>query len=424
MAVIATMVGLVPPAMAQVPLERVTLAEALDRAVQLDPNYVTALGALDNAEWSRRAARLAFVLPSLSAQLDGTRYSRPAFNTGTGALSSIAINARAFASYELLSLRKFTDLEATAAGAEAAQAGVAAQRFQTALATERDFYQVITDRELLRVAEERVQRGRQQLQVGRARVLSGAAVQSDSLTLVLELTQAEIARAQQTVALEVDRAELGRRIGAVGPVDADPGADVSIEPLPLSLGEALSAALEQGPQYRAARQVERQNNALYKGSKSTYLPSVTVNAASQRFDSKFFPGALKISQLQVVVAIPIWNIGQRETAVLQARVNRDVARAIRVDLERAALRDVTQAYQGYTTANEILRLANTEVQAARENYRVQDLRYRSGATTILDIVEAQFRLAQAEGDVVQARFAGRLALAGLEAILGRRLFPR
>ena len=39
-------------------LPRVTLAEAISRATRLDPNYVRALGQVDNAEWGRRAAIL------------------------------------------------------------------------------------------------------------------------------------------------------------------------------------------------------------------------------------------------------------------------------------------------------------------------------------------------------------------------------
>ena len=60
---------------------------------------------------------------------------------------------------------------------------------------------------------------------------------------------------------------------------------------------------------------------------------------------------------------------------------------------------------------------------ARENFRVQQSRYRAGATTILDLLKAQSDLDDAEAVLVQARYATRLALAGLETILGRRLFP-
>jgi outer membrane protein TolC len=55
---------------------------------------------------------------------------------------------------------------------------------------------------------------------------------------------------------------------------------------------------------------------------------------------------------------------------------------------------------------------------------VQQERYRAGATTIIDLITAQVSMAEAEAGLVQARYATRLALAGLEAILGRRLFAQ
>jgi outer membrane protein TolC len=62
------------------------------------------------------------------------------------------------------------------------------------------------------------------------------------------------------------------------------------------------------------------------------------------------------------------------------------------------------------------------VAIAHESFRVQQSRYSAGATTILDLLEAQVNLSQAEAAQVQAQYAVRLALAGLESILGRRLF--
>jgi outer membrane protein TolC len=103
-------------------------------------------------------------------------------------------------------------------------------------------------------------------------------------------------------------------------------------------------------------------------------------------------------------------------------VNRDVTRAVRSDLERVVRRDVTDAYDVYQTSRVAVDLAQVGVTVARETYRMQELRYRSGASTILDLLDAQVNLAQAEAGLAQARYANRLALAGLEAILGRRLF--
>lgn len=401
----------------------VTLAEALRRATRLDPNYVAALGQLDNAEWGRRAARLAFILPAVNAELDLTRYSAEFFNLGTGQPQSSAVTGTLTASYELFHLRKFTDLSATNAGLESAGASELAQRFRTAFLVESDYYGVLASQALDRVAAERLRRAEEQLAVGRARVVSGAAVQTDSLQLVLEVTRARIDRMRAEAALRVARLQLGRGIGEAGPVAAaDPDSVPPLE-LPVTLPDAVTEALAQGPQYRVARANERQAEALLRGRRGEYLPALVLSGANQTFDSKFFPTARNISSVTLSVILPVWNLGQREIAVTQARVNRDVSRAIRADLERGALRDVTEAYEAYRTARGTVDLSALALAAATENFRVQGARYRSGATTILELLDAQISLTQAEADVVQANYATRLALAGLEVILGRRLFP-
>ena len=402
----------------------VTLDQAIERSSRLDPNYVRALGQIDNAAWGRRAARLAFILPSVSLSTDLTKYSSAFFNIGTGTPVSTSVTARVDARYELFSLRKLADLSRTGAELEGAQAEELRARFAAALVAESDYYAVLAARELSRISTDRVRRAVEGLGVARARVASGAAVQSDSLQLVLELSRARLDSLRQEANLRATRLELGRRVGADGPVDAAALDTTPAPDLPLTLSEAVQSALEQGPDYRAARASERAASALLRGRRGEYLPEVNLSAAHNRFDSQFFPNARQVSSITIGVSMALWDGGFREIAITQARTSRDVARAIREDLERGARADVTEAYDAYLTARAAVELSTVAVGVARENYRVQESRYRAGATTILDLLDAQVGLTQAEADLVQARYGTRLALAGLEAILGRRLFTR
>jgi len=406
-------------------LPRITLSDAIRRSARLDPDYVRALGRIDNAGWGRRAAMLAFVLPSVSLGLNETKYSQAFFNPSDPATpTKTLVVGSATANYELFSLRKFAELGRTRAELASAEAGELEQRFQAALETESSYYDVLVNQELARVTAERVARAREGLVVARARVTSGAAVQTDSLQLLLELTRAEVEVLRQRTALRTAQLELGRRVGAAGPVDAAPLDTAPAPELPLTLPEALRSALEQGPQYQAARADERAAEATLKAQRSDYLPTLSIGGLHQRYDTQIFPGAANVSSVTFSLSFPIWNNGKREIEASQARVNRDVARAIRDDLERAVRRDVSQAYEGYQTSRAAVELARVGVTVARENYRMQELRYRAGASTILDLLDAQVNLVQAEADLVQARYQTRLALAGLEAILGRRLFTR
>jgi outer membrane protein len=404
-------------------LPRITLAEALRRSTRLDPDYVQALGQIDNAEWGRRAAMLAFFVPTISVGLDETKYSQEFFNPANPANpTSTLVVGRASANYEIFSLRKFADVSRSKADLASAEAGELEQRFRAALETESSYYDVLVNQELTRVTQERVARARQGLDVARARVTSGAAVQTDSLQLVLELIRAQVEGLRQRNALRTAQLELGRRVGASAPVDAVPADTAPSPALPISLAEAVRIGLDQGPQYRTARANESSADAAVRAERGDYLPVLSIGGVHQRYDTQLFPGASNITSVTFSLSFPLWDNGQREIELSRARVNRDVSRAIREDLERAVRRDVSSAYDTYQTATAAVELARVAVTVAQQSYRMQELRYRSGASTILDLLDAQVSLAEAEAGLVQARYQTRLALAQLEAILGRRLF--
>jgi len=407
----------------------VSLAEALDRSAQLDPNYVTALGRVRTAEWGRRAALVAFVVPAISVRADWTWSSQPLFGgineAGEFVTTKRLVSSQADASIDLFAGgQKFFGYRQANALLDAANAGELAARFAAALQTESDYYAVLAEEELTRTARERVTRAREQFDVARARVRTGAAVQTDSLQLSLELTRASVALLREESALRVARLQLGRRIGVEGPVRAAALDTAPAQPLPFSLADGVRRALAQGPEYRQVRAVERGAQAAVNVQRGAYLPRVSLAAQVFVLDSAFYPNLLSRNQLRLSVSLPIWDNGNREIALSRARAARDVAQALRLDFERAAQRDVGAAYDAYETARAAAALAADAVLVARENFRIQQTRYRSGATTILDLLDAQVNLSDAETALVQARYVTRLALAALEAILGERLFNR
>jgi outer membrane protein len=411
------------PAQATDTLPTVTLAEALRRASGLDPNYVAALGQVDNAAWARRSAFSVFILPSVTLTTSATKYSPPFFNFATLRPAPYSVQAAVSAQYDLFTGgQKLAELTRSANVLEGAHAGELQARFASALLTESDYYAVLSNRELARVARDRARRATEQLAVARARVATGAAVQTDSLQLRLELNRARVALLEQESALRISRLELGRRIGAPGAVDAAAVDTIVMPELPITLADAVTEAASQAPRYRQAAANERAAAASFRAQLGAYLPHASVSWTRTGFDNKFAPSLRTFNALTLNVSFPLWDNVRREIVLSQARVNRDVARAIRDDIERAVQHDVTAAYDGYVTSRASTALAIDGLAVARENFRVQQSRYGAGATTILDLLEAEVNLSEAEAQLVQARYSTRLALAGLEAILGRRLF--
>src|SRR5207302_884768 len=129
----------------------VTLSEALRRATGLDPNYVAALGQVDNAVWARRSAFSVFILPSVTVSAAGSRLNPAGFNflTGSGLLPT-QVTAQLNARYDLfLGGQKLAELSRSGAALEAAHAGELVARFAAAQLTESDYYAVLADAELL-----------------------------------------------------------------------------------------------------------------------------------------------------------------------------------------------------------------------------------------------------------------------------------
>src|SRR5882762_409195 len=111
-------------------LPTVTLAEALRRATGLDPNYVAALGQVDNARWARRSAFAVFLLPAVAVETDATKNIPQFFNFGTLKPESYAVSAQVAMRYDLFTGgQKVAELTRSAAALDGAHAGELQARF-------------------------------------------------------------------------------------------------------------------------------------------------------------------------------------------------------------------------------------------------------------------------------------------------------
>ncbi|MGQ0640512.1 MAG: TolC family protein [Gemmatimonadaceae bacterium] len=399
----------------------VGLAEARRRAAMVDPDAVVARSRVATASWERRSAMTNLFTPTLTGGVSYIRFSEPFFNFGTGAISPNATSATLEARYTVLGAGKLGTLKSSRASLESAELNETAARFQTALATDAAYFAVLADRELARVAADRLKRAEEQFGIARVRVQAGEAIASDSLQLLLEVTRARWGVLSRDSALVTSKLRLGNQIGFSGPADAAVIDSALPPPLPFTEEEAAREMRARGPDVEAARADERRADAVLLAQREQYLPQLSLGYTTGAYDSQLFPSALKRSQLAVTVSLPFWDGGQRELAVARLQGDRNVARAVRNERERSSAERMSHAYHGYLTARAGIELAQVGVAVSTETYRVQRARYREGATTILDLLEAQVALSEADAGLVQARFAARLALAQIEALLGRRV---
>jgi outer membrane protein TolC len=401
----------------------VTLTEAIQRALQVQPAMVAARGEQRNAGAQRRAAYGAF-LPTVMLSSSAIRQTDSSivngFPVGPGDFtynSSLSANLDLFAGFRRLARR--ANAQATV---NAAEASVVDQRFQVTLLTRQAFYNALATEELVRVAQSQVRRAQQQLQISVEKLRAGSATRSDSLRSTVDYGNARIALLEAQANLAAAQATLGRQIGVDQAVRAVPDSVLPVLPDTAAL---RSSPVEHTPQVEKADADARAARASVWDARAPYFPTLNVSwrTSSQGVSQPWmgFDGNRNLNSLTFGLSWTLFNGFAREQAQVTAGVTRDNAEATAADTRRRVTAQLAEQIAVLTTAYEKIDIARANVAAGTEDVRVQNERYRVGAATILDLLTSQAALTTAEKDYVQARFDYLIARATLEALVGHEL---
>jgi outer membrane protein len=420
--------GIVDTATAQ--QRTVTLADAIRRSEQVQPGVVRAAGDVRTAGARRRSAWGAY-LPTISASSSASDFfsegaSRVDPVTGlvtTGNRSNRSLSTSLSASVDLFTgFRRGAEVRAARANENAAGASLVDARFQQALTTTNQFLDALAAAQLLRVRETSVRRAEEQLKVSVAKLRAGSATRSDSLRSLVTLGNARLDQLTTQTDLAAAEANLARLIGETGRVKAaDDTAFYVVMP------EIDSPALRQeveakSPRVQSAAASAAAARANVRASRANYWPSLALSANTGWNGSQVDDYDL-LNQRQVSLSLR-WNLFDgfdRELTVAQREADVDLAEANAADAKRAVQADLELRLAELDAAKARIEITGTSVVAAREDLRVQQERYRLGASTIVDVLTSQEALNQAEVDVVNARFDYLRAKAQLEALIGRTL---
>jgi outer membrane protein TolC len=421
----ASLAGQQTTAPAAAPVE-VTLSEAIDRALQVQPAMVQARGDQRNAGSGMWAAYGEF-LPTVTTGGSYARAGGTRLNTQTNQIVSLpagtTFQGNINASVDLFrGFKRFGDRSAAYATQDAADAGVVNQRFQVTLATKQAFYNALANEELVRVAQSQVTRAQQELQISIDKLHAGSATRSDSLRSTVDYGNARIALLQAQANLATAQANLGRQIGVNQSVRAVP--DSALPELP-DTSVLRTSAVQNSPIVEQAEAQARAAGAQVTINRSSYMPSISAAIGNSysgldapwTSNSKFASGW----SARITASWTLFDGFSRERQMTTARVARDVAEARAADARLQVSAQLTQQLAALQTTYEQISIARDNLAAATEDLRVQNERYRVGAATILDLLTSQAALTQAEVNVVQTRFNYLIARAQVEAVVGRSL---
>lgn len=394
---------------------RLTLPQAVALAESDNPDLALSRHRQQSAAISVEAARGRF-FPSLQGSAAGSEQFLHQPATGEAdryRTASLQLNA------DLNLFNGFADqagLEDSRQQRQATEADLRRQQQTVAFTAASRFIAVLTDGELVQVAEQNL-RSQKDLE-GQIAAFYRAGVRA-----VTDLYQQQAATAQAEFALldarrnlQVDQLQL---LQALGRTPA-----VTVEALPPDT-QALNSALQDLDPARAFDQAlaarpdllarQRQIAAAKqqtRAARAGYLPSLDLQAGSGTSYSSAGGGGSLGGQFDdradasvgLSLAIPIFDRDQTRTSVAQARIGEADAATTLLKLQQQVGLEVGQALADYRRAGQQLATAGRQLDYARQALAASEARYKVGAATWVELSTARTTFVQAEGDEVRARY--------------------
>jgi outer membrane protein TolC len=198
--------------------------------------------------------------------------------------------------------------------------------------------------------------------------------------------------------------------------------DAQLAPPLMGFEEFTRAAEANNPELRAANASLRAAGFDVSAARGGYFPTLTIdyfygidaNHFATRTDGLQNLGFAAVATLN----IPVWNWGANRSKVVQADLKRKQAQRELSLTQRKLLANMRSLYHEAEAARSELELLKSSAELAAESLRLTTLRYQGGEATVLEVVDAQNSLTQAQNNYSDGQLRYRTALANLQTLTG------
>ncbi len=284
------------------------------------------------------------------------------------------------------------------------------------------YVSLLADDELLRVTRDALKTREDSFRLTKLRFDNGASSEVDlrQAEQLLETAKVALAQTQRQKALDENALTLlvGQALPADLPAPLPLGAQQGVTDLPAGLPSDL---LTRRPDVLAAEQQLLAANANIGAARAAFFPriSLTANAgtASTELSGLFKSGTWALTGTASLLQ-PIFDAGRNQANLEVAKVGKDIAIAQYEKAIQTAFREVSDSLAGRATLGEQLRAQAAVANAAQLSFKLADLRYRNGASSYFDVLDAQRTLFTAQQATVQTQALQVQNLVTLYKVLG------
>lgn len=416
-ALVVLLVGASPIAAQTVPaMERVTFDEAIARALAKNPSVAQAATAIVRAEGFLQQAR-AVTWPSLNGAVNTT-----VLDTGRGFDGNVVqprtqTALSADVSMPLLAASRWAAAAQARDQIDIARLSVTDVRKEIASATAEAYLAIITQQRQLEVNQRARETAQAHLDYAQRRLASGAGTRLNELRAAQEVASDD-ARLENT-RLAVRRAQeaLGVLVVADGPVDAAAEPTFDVPPV----GEE-STWMAARPDIQLFTATERAAERVWRDSFKDHFPTVFASFDPQALTPSGLFQPSRTWRLSFSLSQPIFDAGQRQGAALVREAAAAFSRSSLASLQIQARAEVRMAREAVESTERALQIVRLAAQQANEVLGITNTAFQAGATTNLEVIDAQRSARDADAAVAIGEDAVRRARLDLLIALGR--FPQ
>jgi outer membrane protein TolC len=289
------------------------------------------------------------------------------------------------------------------------------------------FYQIIVNRELVKVNEENVRLLEAQLKDQQNRFEAGTVPRFNVLQADVQLhnqipqlitaeNNLRISKLQLAKTLGLD---FQRRRGDSPPLEVI--GDMPYVPRPIELADAIEMGKQRRPFLKQGRANVLNQLQQVRAAAGQYLPNITTTGGGEWVSSPINSSWHDISKgwtALVQGSLPIWDSGAIAGQVIQQRALLSETKITYDDDVRQVELEIQTAYSNLQQNEELVKSQEKNVELADEALRLAKARLDAGAGVQLDVLNATVQLLTAQSTRLQALFGYNSSLAEFDRATG------
>ena len=410
-------------------LRIITIDQAISIALENNYSLKQAKNELDLAEDLIFSEKADF-LPSVSASMNGSRTTGQQFIFERFSedldpfvdVSSQSISGGMNASINLFNgFNNILTLKSSQSNKESRTQQYERAKESVIFNTASRYLQVLLDKELLAIAEQNLETSTTQLNQVQAQVELGARPMVDLFNQEAQVANDELVVTQRENTLSLNSLLLVRQleIDPLGSYDFIVP-DLTLNDLPwmdINIRSLVSEALSTRSDILSAEATILSLKYQMQITKNSLLPSLRASAGvSSRYSDQYSIGGNEVSfsdqffdqqvnrSLGLSFSLPLFNNWNRIYSIQSAEVQLKNAELNLDNSKMQVIQEVSQAYNDYSSYVKQLDASEKSLIASERAFQTQQERYNLGASTLIELTQAQSAFVSAQSSYTQALY--------------------